>query len=94
MSLLLTPHVSEKAIALAERNVYVFEVPMTANKIEVAKAVKEAFQVEVEAVNMAIIKGKPSSKRYGKNAGRRKDLKKAMITVKKGQSIKLFEGAK
>ncbi len=87
----LVPHISEKAIGLAEKGVYVFEVPTTTNKIEVAKAVEAAFKVKVVDVNMMIIKGKQVSRRYGKNAGRRNDLKKAMVTLKAGDKIALFE---
>lgn len=89
--LTLVPRISEKAIALADRGVYVFEVPVRANKIEVAKAVSEAFKVEVTDVNIIITKGKPTSRRYGKRPGSRVDLKKALVTVKKGQKITLFE---
>ncbi len=91
----LVPRISEKAINLAEKGTYVFEVPVSTNKIEVTKSVEQAFNVSVTAVNMMIIKGKQVSKRYGKNAGKRSDLKKALVTLKKGQKIALFEeGAK
>jgi large subunit ribosomal protein L23 len=87
----LVPRISEKAIGLAEKGVYVFEVPTSTNKIEVARAVEAAFKVNVTAVNMMIIKGKRVTKRYGKNPGKRNDLKKAVVTVKSGQKIALFE---
>ncbi|MDB5178354.1 MAG: Ribosomal protein [Patescibacteria group bacterium] len=90
--LTLTPKISEKAIGLAERGIYVFEVPTDTNKIEVAKAVEVAFKVDVTDVNMIITKGK--SKRFKQIKGRQKDIKKAMVKVKAGQSITLFEGAK
>jgi len=89
--LTLTPKISEKAIYLAERGLYVFEVPMSANKIEVAKAVEAAFKVNVTDVNMTIMKGK--LKRFKRILGRQKDVKKAMIKLKEGQKISLFEGA-
>jgi len=88
----LTPKISEKAIALAERGIYVFEVPTSTNKIEVAKAVESTFKVNVTDVNMVITKGKV--KRFKQVKGRQKDIKKAMVKVKAGQSIALFEGAK
>lgn len=94
MSMVLIPRVSEKAMALAEQGVYVFNVPTSANKIEVAKAIEKAFNVSVIDVNVLIHKGKPVSKRYGKHAGTRNDIKKAMVTVKKGQKIALFEESK
>lgn len=90
--LTLTPKISEKAISLAERGVYVFEVPASTNKIEVAKAVESTFKVNVTDVNMIITKGK--LKRFKQVKGRQKDIKKAMVKVKAGQSIALFEGAK
>lgn len=90
--LILTPKISEKAIYLAERGIYIFEVPSDTNKIEVAKAVEAAFKVNVTDVNIVIAKGK--LKRYKQILGRQKDIKKAMVKVKAGQSIALFEGAK
>jgi len=89
--MVLIPKISEKAIYLAERGIYVFEVPTSANKIEVAKAVEAAFKVNVTDVNMVTIKGK--LKRYKQILGRRGDVKKAMIKLKSGQKITLFEGA-
>lgn len=77
---------------LAEKGTYVFEVPASTNKIEVARAVEAAFKVEVIDVNMIIAKGKV--KRFKKLLGRQSDTKKALVKLKKGQSIALFEGAK
>jgi large subunit ribosomal protein L23 len=90
--LILTPKISEKAIYLAERGIYIFEVPTSANKIEVKKAVEASFKVNVTDVNIAIHKGK--LKRFKQVFGRQKDTKKAMVKVKPGQKINLFEGAK
>lgn len=89
-NLQLKPRISEKAIGLAEKGVYVFEVPMSANKLEVARVVEGAFKVKVVDVNMLVAKGKP--KRFRRILGRQADVKKAMVKVKAGQSIKLFEG--
>jgi len=91
MSMQIAPHISEKAVAMAETGVYVFDVPADANKISVTQAVEKAFKVEVIAVNILVTKGK--LKRFQKTTGRRKDVKKAYVTVKKGQTIALFEGA-
>ena len=90
--IVLTPKISEKAIALAELNIYVFEVPTSTNKIEVKKAVEAAFKVSVIDVNMIVVKGKV--KRFRQVLGRQRNMKKAMVKVKAGQSIALFEGAK
>lgn len=91
-AIILTPKISEKAIAMAERNVYVFEVPTSTNKIEVKKAVEATFKVSVIDVNMVVVKGK--LKRFKQIMGRQKDIKKAMVKIKAGQTIALFEGAK
>jgi large subunit ribosomal protein L23 len=90
--MILTPKISEKSIDLAERGVYVFEVPTSANKIEVAKAVEAAFKVQVTDVNILITKGK--TKRFRNVFGRQKDVKKALVKLKKGQKISLFEVTK
>lgn len=91
MSMQLTPHVSEKAVAMAENGTYVFDVPTSANKITVAQAIEAAFKVEVVDVNMLVTKGK--LKRFQKSQGRRKDTKKAYVQLKKGQTLAIFEGA-
>lgn len=90
--LLLTPKISEKAIYLAERGIFVFEVPSSANKIEIARAVETAFKVNVTDVNIVVSKGK--LKTFKRVVGRQKDVKKAMVKLKSGQTIALFEGAK
>jgi large subunit ribosomal protein L23 len=94
--LILTPRISEKAIGQAEAGMYVFDVPKTANKIEVKKAVEAQFKVKVETVNVMIVKGKIKRLRTKTVSlkGRESDQKKAIVKLKKGQSIALFEGAK
>lgn len=91
MSLVLTPRITEKAIALAEQGIYVFDVPTSTNKIEITKAVEAAFKVNVVDVNIIITKGK--LKRFKQVLGRQRDVKKAMVKLKKGQTISLFEGS-
>lgn len=92
MNIVLVPHISEKAIDSAEKGVYVFDVPTSANKVEVAKTVSKSFKVEVVGVNMLIHKGK--LKRFQRKLGRQNDTKKAIVRLKKGQTIALFEGSK
>lgn len=87
---LVKPLVTEKAANLAATFKYVFKVSMKANKIEVAKAISDTYGVEVEAVNIIKMKGKAVSR--GKIRGTRSDFKKAIITLKKGQSIQIYEG--
>lgn len=87
--LILKPIISEKSMMLAAAHVYSFEVPMATNKIEVARAVKTAFNVDATAVRIIITKGK--IKRFKGKAGKRVDVKKALVSVKAGQSISIFE---
>lgn len=89
--LALMPRVSEKSIALAQTGKYVFDVPTSTNKIEVGKAVAARFNVTVTDVNIIIHKGK--LKRFRRVLGRQSDTKKAIVTLKKGDKIDLFEGA-
>ena len=96
-SLVLKPRMSEKTYALSTaRNTFVFDVPITANKMEVASAVEAQFNVNVETVRIIIAKGKQArSIRIGGKAranvsGRRKDVKKAYVTLKAGDSIPIF----
>lgn len=89
---ILTPRVSEKALAGAETGTYVFEVPTSATKVEIAKLIAKTYKVEVTNVNTLVLKGK--TKRYKRVEGRQKDVKKAVVTLKKGQSIKIFEESK
>ena len=91
-NMLLSPRISEKAIMLAEKGTYVFDVPISTNKIEITKAVEAAFKVDVIAVNIIIAKGK--LKTFKRIKGKERDTKKALVKLKKGQSIALFEGAK
>lgn len=88
--LLLSPKVSEKAAELASNNVYVFNVPLTAEKIEIANAVSALYGVTVVSVRTARGSGKPVYR--GHKKGRRNDWKKAFVVVKKGQTIDLYEG--
>ena len=85
----LKPVITEKSMNLASKGVYMFDVNSKANKPLVAKAVKEQFKVDAEAVRILITKGK--IKRFKGVEGQRKDNKRAYVTVKKGQKISVFE---
>lgn len=86
LQILLAPHVSEKATMIAEKhNQIVFKVRRDANKLEIKKAVESLFNVQVEAVNTTLVKGK--NKRFGRSLGRRQDFKKAYVSLKAGQEI-------
>ena len=88
--ILVKPLVTEKAAHLAEANKYAFIVKLDANKILVAKEVAAIYGVKVESVNLIRMKGKKVSR--GKIRGQRSDFKKAIVTLAKGQTIKLYEG--
>lgn len=87
---LIKPLITEKAGVMNADNKYVFEVANDSNKIEVAKAVKEVYGIQPVNVNIVKVLGKNT--RYGKSFGKRKDWKKAIVTLPKGQSIQIYEG--
>ncbi len=70
---------------------YLFEVAPTANKFEIKNAVEKLFGVHVEQVNTMWIRGK--KKRVGRNIGKRPNWKKAVVTLRAGDAIDLFEGS-
>jgi len=86
---LIKPLVSEKSISLMEQNKYPFVVDKSANKIEIKHAVQELFKVTVTNVTTMNVKGK--IKRMGRYEGKRPDRKKAIVTLKPGDKIKVFE---
>ncbi|HAA90130.1 MAG: 50S ribosomal protein L23 [Thermoanaerobacterales bacterium 50_218] len=89
--IILKPVVTEKSVNLAQKeNKYTFYVDKNANKIEIKKAVEELFKVKVLKVNTMIVKGK--KKRVGRFWGRTPDRKKAIVTVRPGDKIEIFEG--
>jgi large subunit ribosomal protein L23 len=69
---------------------YSFEVHPGANKIEIKKAIEEIFSVRVTSVRTIRMPGK--KKRMGRFEGKRPDWKKAVVTLKEGETIELFEG--
>lgn len=82
--------ISEKGTVLRdEQNRYVFKVHVQANKIEIKKAIETAFTVKVLDVKTINMKGK--SKRLGRYEGKRSNWKKALVKLKKGDSIDIFE---
>ena len=88
MTLLIAPHVSEKAARATEAaNQYVFRVRPGATKPEIRAAVELMFDVSVAAVRVVNVMGK--DKRFGRSRGRRPDWKKAYVSLKAGQSIDL-----
>jgi large subunit ribosomal protein L23 len=89
-TIIKTSLVSEKGTNLrTDQNKYIFRVDKSANKLEIKRAVEELFKVKVEGVTTLTTYGKP--KRLGRAEGRRPDWKKAIVKLKKGETIELFE---
>jgi len=88
-SLIKSALISEKSFTAAGNSKFTFVVDKSATKAEVAETIAELFNVEVLDVNMVRVKGKV--KRSRKGLGKRPDFKKAILTLKKGSKIDLFE---
>src|SRR5918998_1566908 len=82
---------SEKSYSLLEDRKYSFRVHQDAHKTQVRQAVEELFGVKVQAVNIIQVRSKP--KRRGMIRGRRPGWKKAIVQLREGESIEIFEGA-
>ena len=83
--ILLRPIITEKTSVMLQDNKYTFQVPLTANKVEIRQAVEQIFKV-----NTVRVFGK--TKRMGKYVGKRSDYKKAIVKLAEGNTIPLFEG--
>ena len=88
---LLAPVVSEKSYSLIVQHKYSFRVHPDAHKTQIRQAVEELFDVHVEQVNIAKVQSKP--KRRGLIRGRKPGWKKAIVQIRAGESIEIFEGA-
>lgn len=89
-TVLVSPLVSEKAAVAESKGTYTFIVDNKTNKIEVKKAIEEVYGVKPKTVRMINVEGKEV--RHGRNIGKRKDWKKAIVTLSAGQSISIHEG--
>ncbi|NLY31066.1 MAG: 50S ribosomal protein L23 [Firmicutes bacterium] len=89
-SIIRRPIISERTMDLLAENKYTFEVDLKATKPQIREAVEQIFNVDVEKVNTMRVRGK--KRRMGRSEGKRPDWKKAIVTVKEGQRIELFEG--
>jgi large subunit ribosomal protein L23 len=87
---LIRPLVTEKGSHLGIENKYLFEVDYNTNKIEVAKAIFDAYGIKPTKVNIIKLDGKV--KRRGRYEGRRKNWKKAIVTLPAGKTIQIYEG--
>ncbi|HLG23125.1 MAG TPA: 50S ribosomal protein L23 [Candidatus Manganitrophaceae bacterium] len=89
--LIIRPILTEKSTALREaENKYSFVVRRDANRQEVKRAVEEALNVKVDKVHILNVIGK--EKRLNRFVGKRPDWKKAIVTLKAGEKLDLFEG--
>ncbi len=88
---LIRPVVSEKSYEQIQRNRYTFQVHKDAHKTQIRQAVEELFDVRVARVN--VVKMKPKPKRRGLIKGERPGWKKAIVELKAGDKIEIFEGA-
>ena len=87
---LLAPVVSEKSYSLINDRKYTFKVHKDAHKTQIRQAVEELFEVNVENVNIVKVQAKP--KRRGMSVGKRPGWKKAIVQVREGDSIPIFQG--
>ena len=84
------PLITEKATSLKEKDKYAFEVGSKATGSQIKEAVEKAFKVKVSAVNVVMVRGK--ERRIGRNQVLTRSWKKAIVTLKPGDSIQFFEG--
>ncbi len=92
--LLITPRMSEKGFNQSQTGTYIFNVPDTANKQEIAAAISEQYSVTVTEVNIIRLKGKSVRTYRGRGkfaSGKRADVKKAYVRLKEGDKITVFE---
>ncbi len=87
---IVAPHITEKATLLSEQNAVVFKVANDATKPQIKAAVESLFDVTVTGVNTIVQKGK--TKRWKGAPYQRSDMKKAIVTLKDGQSIDVTTG--
>ena len=88
--ILIRPIVSEKSYSLMDQGKYTFEVDPRSNKTEIKIAVEKVFGVKVASVNTLNRQGKTRRTRFG--LGKRKDVKRAIVTLVAGESIDVFGG--
>lgn len=88
--IIIKPIITEDSMERLQNGKYTFKVAKDANKIEIAKAVEEIFDVKVAKVNTISVKGK--EKRMGRYTGFRPDWKKAIVTLEGDKTIEFFDG--
>ncbi len=90
-TVIIRPIVSEKSYALLSANKYTFRVHKDAHKTQIRQAIEELFDVRVQGVNISKVQAKP--KRRGVSRGTRPGWKKAIVQLRPGETIEIFEGA-
>ena len=85
---IIRPIITEHSFDMMEENTYTFEVAKDANKVEIRQAVEAIFNVSVVKVNTLNVKSKPKRVRY--HLGKTRTWKKAMVTLKAGDTIEIF----
>ena len=88
--IIIRPIISEKSTGLMEKHKYVFKVARDANKLTIMQALKELFNVNAEKVNIVNVRGKNRRLRY--KIGKRTAWKKAIVTLRAGDKIEIFDG--
>ncbi len=89
--IILYPLLTEKSNISKEKDKYIFKVLLQSNKKEIMNAIEALFKVRPLSCNVMNVRGK--KKRQGKAVGRTSRYKKAIVSLKKGDSISIFEGA-
>ena len=89
--ILIKPLITEKVTTLNNQNQYVFEVDPRVNKIEIKNEIKKTYKVDPIKVNIVSVKGKRI--RFGRTEGKKKDWKKAIIILKKGDKIEVSKAS-
>ncbi len=88
-SVLRKPRITEKAYSMNAENRYVFEVSADASKPQIKRAVESVYGVHVVSVNTVNLPSR--TRRFGRAMGRKSGVKKAMVEIKEGESLALFQ---
>ncbi len=88
--IILKPVITEKTVAMMEEGKYTFKVAKGSNKFEIKNAIQDIFKVNVVNISTMNVRGKV--KRMGRSEGKTSSWKKAIVTLKEGQQIEVFEG--
>ena len=89
-NVIIKPMITEKSTIAQDEGKYVFQIDYRANKVEVKQAVERSFSVKVMNVNITKNRGK--MKRFGPRSKRTPDIKKAVVTLRRGDRIQIIEG--